>query len=160
MKSVAELGILAGVAVVAGLGNWLAAGKPSADPVLELQQVPLKEGEILLTDVLKDGSEGLVWVDARPDSNWRENGLEGSLNITMQSEQALIDQVAMHSGDLLEAKRIVVYCSDVHCSVSHDLAAKLKGELKDFIGGEVKVLYGGVVALEAAGLIRSSSPAP
>ncbi|MEM9235726.1 MAG: rhodanese-like domain-containing protein [Verrucomicrobiota bacterium] len=160
MKSVAELGILVGVAVVAGLGNWLASGMPSASPAELDTGAPLKEGEILLADAPVVKTEGVVWIDARPTSEWRQDGLVGAINITMQSERALIEQVADHADKLLNAQRIIVYCSDLHCTASHDLAAKLKGELADFIGGEVLVLRGGVVSLRQGGWITSSSPDP
>ena len=160
MKSVAELGLIAGVAVVAGLGNWLASGRPSADPVRELELVPLKDGEILLDQALKDGGEGLVWVDARPAEMWRKETMKGSINITMQSDQALVDQLARHSDVLFEASRVIVFCDDVHCSVSHDLSERLKGEYRDFVAGKILVLHGGMTALRAADLLTNSSPSP
>ena len=161
MKSVAELGLIAGVAVVAGFGNWLASGRPSGDPVLELEKVPLKEGEILLAQALKEGGQGVVWIDARPVEAWRGERMQGSINITMQSDEALIDQLARHAEVLFGASRVIVYCDDVHCSVSHDLSKQLKGaDFSNFVAGEVLVLHGGMTALRAAGLVTSSSPGP
>lgn len=160
MKSVTELGLITGVALLAGLGNWLIEGKPSADPVKELGQMPLKEGEILLEQALKEGGEGLVWVDARPTENWKAERMRGSINITMQSDEALGDQIVRHQDALFGASRVIVYCDDVHCSVSHDLSERLKGEYRDLVAGEILVLHGGMTALRGAGLVTNSSPSP
>ncbi|MGB6223396.1 rhodanese-like domain-containing protein [Haloferula sp.] len=160
MKSVTELGLITAVALVAGLGNWLIEGKPSADPDKELEQVPLKEGEIALAQVLKDGDEGMVWIDARPTEVWRAERMPDSINITMQSDEALGDQIIRHQDVLFGASRVIVYCDDVHCSVSHDLSKQLEGEYRDFVAGEILVLHGGMTALRKAGLVTSSSPSP
>lgn len=160
MKSVTELGLITAVALVAGLSNWLIEGKPSADPAKELEQVPLKEGEIALEQVLKDGGEGVVWIDARPMEVWRAERMPDSINITMQSDEALGDQIIRHQDVLFGASRVIVYCDDVHCSVSHDLSEQLTGEYRDFVAGEILVLHGGMTALRKAGLVTSSSPSP
>ncbi|MEP4078277.1 rhodanese-like domain-containing protein [Haloferula sp.] len=160
MKSVVELGLIAGVAVVAGLGNWLVGGKPSGDPVLELEQIPLKEGEVYLSEALEWDKEGVVWVDARPAEKWREETMAGSINITMQSDEDLGAQIANHVDAILGASRVIVFCDDVHCSVSHDLREQLKGEYRDLVAGEIFVLHGGMTALRAAGKVTSSSPSP
>lgn len=161
MKSVAELGLIAGFAVLAGLGNWLASGRPSGDPMVELEKIELKEGEILLSEALKDGGEGVVWIDARSAESWRKERMQGSINITMQSDEQLGDQLARHIDVLFSAKRVIVYCDDVHCTVSHDLSKQLKGEdYRDFVAGEVLVLKGGMVVLRDAGLVTNSNPGP
>lgn len=160
MKSVAELGLITGVAVVAGLGNWLFAGRPSPDPVAEQESIPLKEGEILLDQALKDGGEGVVWIDARPAQVWRKESMDGSINITMQSDEPLGEQIARHQDVLFGASRLIVFCDDVHCSVSHDLSEQLRGEYRDFVAGEILVLHGGMTILRDAGLTTGSSPGP
>jgi len=161
MKSFAELGLIAGFSVVAGLGNWLVSGRPSGDPIVELKKVELKKGEILLSEALKDGGENVVWIDARSAESWRKERMKGSINITMQSDENLGDQLARHTDALFSAKRVIVYCDDVHCTVSHDMSKKLKGEdYRDFIAGEILVLQGGMVVLRDAGLVTSSNPGP
>lgn len=160
MKSFAELGVIAGVAVVAGLGNWLIAGRPSPDPVAELEKLPLKEGEILLSEALEDGNDGVVWIDARPADAWRKESMPGSINITMQSDESLGEQIVSHQDVLFAARRLIVFCDDVHCSVSHDLSERLKGEYRDFVAGEVLVLHGGMTILRDAGLTADSSLGP
>ncbi len=158
MKSAVELGLIGGLAVLASLGNWLFEGKPSGDPSMELQKIPLKDGEILLETALKDGAEGVVWMDARPAAAWSQERMEGSINITMLSDEPLADQLARHADVLFGSSRVIVYCDDVHCSVSHDLSKQLKGEFRDFVAGEVLVLHGGMTALRAGGLVTNSNP--
>ena len=159
MKSAAELGLIAAISVVAGLGNWLVSGMPSGDPVVNLENTPLKEGEILLSEALEDGGEGVVWIDGRPTEIWRQERKPGSINVTMQSDENLGDQLARHSDVLFGARRVIIYCDDVHCTVSHDLSKQLKSEdYRDFIAGEILVLHGGMVALKNEGLVTSSNP--
>lgn len=153
-----ELGLLGGVAVFAGIGHWLVGGKPSGHPAVAMQEVPLKEGEIELQDVQSGPQEGLVWIDARPEAKWREDGLPEALSITLQSELEVGEQLIIHQDVLSGASRVVIYCDDVFCSSSHDLAKQLRGEYRDFLSGEILVLHGGIVALREAGLARNSSP--
>lgn len=160
MKSAVELGLIGGIAVVAGLGNWLVGGKPSGNPTVESQNIPLKEGEIRLETALEEAGEGVVWIDARPAAVWSNERMEGSINITMLSDESLADQLARHADILFGSSRVIVYCDDVHCPVSHDLRKQLKGEFRDFVAGEVLVLPGGMTVLRAAGLVTSSSPSP
>ncbi|MFC7338920.1 rhodanese-like domain-containing protein [Haloferula chungangensis] len=158
MKSAVELGLIAGIAALGGLGNWLVGGRPSGDPAEEVQKIPLKEGEIRLETALEEADDGLVWIDARPAALWQKERKTDSINITMLSDEALADQLARHADLLFGSKRVIVYCDDVHCSVSHDLSMQLKGEFRDFVAGEVLVLHGGMTVLRAAGLVTSSSP--
>jgi rhodanese-related sulfurtransferase len=160
VKSFAELGLIGGFAIVAGLGNWLIAGRPSPDPEKEVEQVPLKDGEILLDHALKGDDEGVVWIDARPTEAWRKESMRGSINVTMLSDEPLGDQLARHVDAIFGARRVIVFCDDVHCSVSHDLSEQLKGEYRDMVAGEILVLHGGMTVLRSAGLTRNSSPDP
>lgn len=160
MKSVSELGVITGISVLAGLGNWVAGGKVSPDPVVELDQVPLKDGEIRLEDAMADGGEGVVWIDARPEAVWKKESKPGAINITMLSDEPLGDQIARHQDQLFGARRIIVFCDDVHCSVSHDLGERLKTEFRDFLGGEILILHGGMTALRGSGLVTNSNPGP
>ena len=159
MKSAVELGLIAGVAVLAGLGNWLVSGRPSGDPVQELEQLPLKEGEIRLDQAIAENSESVVWIDARPAAAFEKETMRGAINVTMLSDEMLVDQLVKHSDALFAASRVIVFCDDVHCSVSHDLSKQLE-EQRDFVAGEILVLHGGMTALRSAGLLTSSSPSP
>lgn len=156
MKSVSEFGILLAVAGLAAGGNWLADGRPSGMPPT-MSEVPVREGSVILEDVLRDGLEGVVWVDARRESEWRADGMAGSIHITTLSDTDLAEQIAGHGDVLFAARRVVIYCGDVNCGLSHELAVRMKEYLA---GVEVVVLHGGMEALRAGGLIKSPSPGP
>lgn len=155
MKSPMEVAIISVVAVAAGLGTWMANGRPSGIPETELAETPLREGEVRLATLQKEGLQDVLWVDARKESAWKADGLEGSIHLTIQSDENLGAQVERHFEKLAMASRVVVYCDDLHCSLSHDLAKAL-AEM-ELVEGEILVLQGGMTALRQAGMITGSS---
>ncbi|MBB5353527.1 rhodanese-related sulfurtransferase [Haloferula luteola] len=157
MRVTHEMFAILAAVVIAGGGHWLADGKPSGIPAIEMEQTPLAEGEIALETLQNEGREGVLFVDARRESEWRSDGLPGSIHLTTLSDQPLADQLIPHFEELLQARRIVVYCGDIHCGLSHELAEALK-TYPDLLGGEVSVLHGGVVALKQAGWIKETNP--
>ncbi len=156
MKSSLEVAVIGLAAVAASLGTWMAGGRPSGLPEAELAETALRPGEVRLSTLREQGLEGILWVDARKESAWMEDGLEGSIHLTIQSDESLGAQVERHFEKLAVAKRVVVYCDDLHCSLSHDLAKAL-GDM-ELVPGEILVLQGGMTALRQAGMITDSSP--
>lgn len=157
MRVTHQMAILLGVAALASGGHWLAEGRPSGIPAVELESIPLKEGEIQLSTLQQEGLEGVLFIDARRNDEWQRDGLEGSINITSLSDEDLVGQLAPHFEALTTARRIVVYCGDIHCGLSHELADRLKADFSDMLGGELSVLHGGMTALEVAGLVRATN---
>mgnify|MGYP000580870632 CR=1 FL=1 len=159
MKSAAELGLILGVSLLAGIGNWLADGRPSADPLKQVEETPLAEGEIAVDEAPPPGTEGVVWVDARRESQWRQDGVPGSIHLSILSDSPLEEQLARHAEELLAARLVVVYCDDLHCGLSHDLVTQLRATGL-FEGVDFRVLHGGATVLRDRGLLRDATPAP
>lgn len=167
MKSSIQLALIVGLAGVAGLGHWMADGRPSGMPTLEFAEKtklgelpPLKEGEIRLEDLQGEAAEGVLWVDARRADRWKRDGLPGSISITSLSDEDLVTQLARYENELFGARMLVIYCDDLDCALSHELATRLKLEYEGVVPSEIRILQGGHVALSAAGLIKNSSSGP
>lgn len=160
MRGLVELSlILVATALVAG-GHWLVAGRPN--PVLVAlpagaggEPVALKPGEVRLAEVLGQPA-GLLWVDARAPAEWQLNGVPGSVNLSPRAEEPLDAQIAAIVDRLGGTSRVVVYCADANCGLSHEVAEALH-PYRDLFGGDIVVLHGGVEVLRAAGVITSSS---
>ncbi len=148
--------MILGISAILGLGTWLVDGRPSGDPAIEAARTPLKPGEIRLEDLQE--LEGVVWVDARRAGEWRRDGLPGSIHLTTLSDTDLGTQLAENQEALFTADRLVIYCGDLNCGLSHDLAERLRTDYADLIGGEILVLHGGLVALREAGMLKGSNP--
>ena len=158
MNSSSEFAVIVGLAMMAGLGAWLVDGRPSYVAVEEqLAQAELKEGEIRLEDLMKLGEEETVWVDARREDEWKADGLEGSIHVTTLSDDDIGTQLERHVDLLFGAKRMVIYCSDLNCGMSHELAELIKKKYADMVPSEVLVLHGGMTALRVAGRVRNSN---
>ncbi|BCX47305.1 hypothetical protein HAHE_12130 [Haloferula helveola] len=157
MKSSVEVALIAGFAILAGTGTWFASGRPSGEPVTELAQTPLKEGEVRLQTLLEEGTTGVLWVDARRKDAWQKDGLEGSIHVTTLSDEDLGMQIVRHENAFFGAAKVVIYCDDLHCSLSHDLAERMKAEYSALVAGEILVLQGGMTALREAGMIKDSN---
>lgn len=155
MKSGTELLLVFGVAVLAAIGAWRLAGPaprteaPSCDPA------NLPPGEVCLDAVKEDPS--VLWIDARTASEWRNNGLPGSLHLTTVGGEDFEARIAEIASRLADAEKIVVYCGDLGCGVSKEVA----GRLRDYgLARDARALHGGWSALNAAGMIKGSTPAP
>lgn len=167
MKSSAQLALITGLAVAVGVGHWLVDGRPSGLPEEDFLKTaklgelpPLQEGEVRLESVQGEAGEGVLWVDARRIDRWKRDGLPGSISITSLSDEDLVTQLARYENELFGARSMVIYCDDLNCSLSHELAERLRREFKGLVPDNVRVLQGGHVALRAAGLIKNSSPEP
>lgn len=153
MKKVAsEMAVVAGLVVLASGVHWLAGGKPSGDPVVRVASTPLREGEVSAESLRADGVEGVLFIDARREDQWRDDGMPGSIHLSLLGETSLDEQIMVHAEALMNARRIVVYCDGPECSLSHDLVDRLRKDYADFLGGDLLVVHGGITALKAAGL--------
>lgn len=157
MKSSVEVAVIALAAVAAAILTWAADGRPSGQPSEELARAPLRPGEVRLETLREQGLEEILWVDARKQADWKTDGLPGSIHLTILSDESLEAQVERHLGQLATATRVVVYCDDLHCSLSHDLATALRD--LGLVPGEIVVLQGGMTALRQGGMVTDSSRA-
>jgi rhodanese-related sulfurtransferase len=64
---------------------------------------------------------GVVLVDARPEASFRAGTIPGSRSLPLH---AGLDQSALEP--LRKARLVVVFCSNVHCNASKQLAVKLQ----------------------------------
>lgn len=153
MNSLSQLALIASLSLAAAAGTYLVKGPPNR--LLHCDPATLKPDEICLDSIPADA--GVVWVDARPRSDWENNGVPGSLLWNLDASEdmkAFEAEAAMH---IAMNPRVVVYCGDENCGVSRQVAARIRAL---DLGTEVSVLHGGWRALNEAGRVRDSSPKP
>ena len=158
MKTSTQMAAILGVACLASGIHWLAQGRPSGDPLREIDRIPLREGEIEAAELLAMDPGRVLVIDARRADEWSRDGVEGSISITMLSDEDLVGQLSRHADALFGAGLIAIYCGDVHCAMSHELAARLKRDYAPLLGGELRVVHGGLPALKAAGAAVRGGP--
>ena len=151
MRTLYQMFAIAGVVVLASLATWKIKGPPLREvPCNSLQ---LLEHEVCLETVMQQWHNDVIWVDARRRSDWEKDGVPGSLFITNAKEENFDDLLAQSVEKLAAGKKVVVYCTDVGCGTSLEVAKRIR----DFqIVPEVKALHGGWKALEQAGLTKKS----
>ncbi len=91
--------------------------------------------------------DAVLFVDARPESQYADGHIQGALNIPWQE----VDRYFMEAADRLDgagADAIVTYCDGESCDLSHELAVFLK----DMGFDDVRVLVNGWTVWREAGL--------
>jgi len=147
MKTLGQVAVLCALTGVAGIATWKVRGAPDRSVPCEISQ--LKDGEICLSTVMSQWQNNVLWVDARLRSDWEKNGLPGSILLTTVNGENFDQLLEQALPVLAEGKNIVVYCSDVGCGTSLEVAKRI-GEFG--LAPEVKALHGGWQALQQAGL--------
>ncbi len=144
MNAVAQFAAVAGLSLAAAGATWLAKGRPSVPvpKVVRCDKSLLQADEICLADIPED----VLWIDARPRSEWEENGLEGSVLWNLDPKE---DDQAMEAGAVTrifesEAPLVVVFCGSEACGTSRIIADRIRNLS---LGPSVKVLHGGWDAL-------------
>lgn len=144
MNAVAQFVAVGGLSLAAAGVTWLAKGRPSVpEPkVVECDSSLLKDDEICLADVPQD----VLWIDARPRSEWEENGLDDSVlwNLDPKEDNQALEAGAAASIFESGASLVVVYCGSEACGTSKIIADRVR-TLN--LGPSVKILYGGWDAL-------------
>ncbi|MCU0797802.1 MAG: rhodanese-like domain-containing protein [Akkermansiaceae bacterium] len=151
MKTSTQMALIVGLACAASGIHWAAQGRPSGDPMEEIARIPLREGEIEAAALLAMDPASVLIIDARRVDEWQADGIDGAVSITPLSDEDLVLQLERHADALFGASLIAVYCGDIHCALSHELAERLKRDHAALLGGEIKVVHGGLPALKAAG---------
>lgn len=147
------MGLIVGIAVVASAGAWLVDGRPSDDPEKEMARVELRDGEISLEQLAEHGEQGVLWADARREDEWKADGLVGSIHVTTLSDENVGDQLIRYQDEIAKVQMMVIYCADVNCGMSHELAEIIKSDYAGLAPEEVWVLHGGLTALRVAGRV-------
>jgi rhodanese-related sulfurtransferase len=155
MNVLAQLAVIGGLSVAAaGITGWIRGA-----PVRQVQCDPaaLKPDEVCLATVLGDWNGEVLWVDARPRSEWEANGVKESRLWNLDPAEDMNQFAADLAPELIENPRVVIYCGDESCGVSRQVAEAMGGL---GLGGRIHVLFGGWRALEGSELLKDSSGTP
>ncbi len=153
MRAWLELLTVLGLATLAAVGTWRLAGPPPAEVTCDPAAIGPEE---VCLETIRDDAD-ILWIDARTEAEWRRDGLPGSIHLTTTGGADFDGLVAVHGDRIATAEKAVVYCSDLGCGLSKEVAGRLRGY---GLIHDVRALYGGWAALKAAGLITDSNPAP
>lgn len=146
-KSLAQAVAIAAISGVGVIGSHVIYGPP--DRKYHCARETLKPGEICLVDV--PAGVPVLWVDARTRAEWSKNGLKNSVLWSLESSEDTKVFEADVAQRIMEIPRVIVYCSGEDCSLSHEVAERIR---KLELGADVSVLKGGWHALNGAGMIR------
>lgn len=126
---------------------------PSAPQAIVCDPATLASDEICLSTVLGEWQNDCIWVDARRRSDWEKNGVPGSLLLTTADGEDFNLLLEAAFPTLAEKqKRVVVYCSDIGCGTSREIARRIR----DYqLVPEVRALHGGWMALSQEGLVKA-----
>ena len=132
MRHFKSILIILAVAVVPfGLTVLLHPNLPSFNPE------ELDEGEVSMETVKNWGRETFLWVDARSRSDYDSAHIESAILLNEEKwESCLPELLDTWQPDM----KLVVYCSSLSCSASHEVAERIRDELNIH---EVFVLKGG-----------------
>lgn len=154
MKSaLGQLVAIVGISLAAAGGTYWIKGAPAR--LLRCDPASLKPGEVCLQQIPPD--DPVLWVDARLRKDWQANGLPGSVLWSLDRSEDMQAMEAEAALRIMETPRVIVYCGDENCGLSHQVAEKIR-ELQ--LGAEVSVLHGGWRALREAGRIKDSNRKP
>lgn len=151
MNSLGQVVAIASISFAAAGGTLWIKGPPERK--LACDPASLKADEVCLEQLSPDAK--ILWVDARLRKDWEKTGLPGSVLWNLdptEDMQAFEADIAMH---IMETPKVVVYCGDENCGISHQVAERIRSLQ---LGAEVLVLRGGWRALSEAGRIKDSSP--
>lgn len=150
MNALAQFVAIGAISLTAAGATYLIKGPPQRFFVCD--PASLKPGEICLAQA--PTGIAILWVDGRSRAQWQKDGLPGSVLWNLdptEDMQAFETMIAMR---VLETPRVVVYCGDENCGLSHEIAKRI---IALDLGAEVSVLKGGWRALNEAGRIPKSN---
>lgn len=153
MRTVTELALVILLSSVGAVATWKIAGPPDRTVVVTCDPATIGPDEICLATVQAEWKD-VLWIDARPEAEWKKDGIPGSIHLTTVGGGSFEEQMEASFDKLGAAHRAVVYCGDTGCGISKEVVKRLR----DFgLSLEVKALHGGSAALQAAGLLKSSN---
>ncbi len=151
MNSLGQLAAIVFISLSAAGGTFWIKGPPARR--LTCDPTTLKSGEVCLEQIPPNAK--ILWIDARLRRDWEKTGIQGSLLWNLdpaEDMQAFEAEIATH---LMDAPRVIVYCGDENCGISHQVAERIRALQ---MGADVSVLRGGWRALSEAGRVKGSSP--
>jgi rhodanese-related sulfurtransferase len=137
------------IAAAAAAVTYGIRGAPSR--TVACDPATLKPNEVCLQQIPADAE--ILWVDARLRRDWEKNGLPGSVLWNLDPAEDMQAFEAAIVPRVIERPKVVVYCGDENCGLSHQVAARIRAL---DLGAEVSVLRGGWSALRDAGRIQES----
>jgi rhodanese-related sulfurtransferase len=153
MNAIAQLAIIGTLSFAVAGGTYLVKGPPNR--LLRCDPATLKPDEICLESIPADAE--VVWVDARPRSDWEKNSVPGSILWNLDPSEDMQAFEAEAAMKIAANPRVIVFCSDENCGVSRQVADRIRAL---DLGAQVSVLRGGWRALSEAGRVKGSSPRP
>lgn len=137
------------VLLAVGVNHWRADGIPLVGDWSEGAHFADASGGSMVVSLDRARElfeqEAVLFVDARPASQYADGHIQGALNIPWQE----VDRYFMEAADRLDgAGAIVTYCDGESCDLSHELALFLK----DMGFENVRVLVNGWTVWKQAGL--------
>lgn len=148
MRAITELALVVVLSSLGAVATWKIAGPPDRSVVCD--PAKLAPEEICLSTVQAEWKD-VLWIDARPEAEWKHDGIPGSIHLTTVGGGSFDEQVEASFEKLGSAERAVVYCGDVGCGISKEVVKRLQAY---GIPLEVKALHGGSAALQAAGMLK------
>ena len=146
MNAFSQFISIASISLAAAAGTYLVTGPPERTFVCD--PGTLLPGEICLAQIPPNAP--ILWVDGRSRAQWQKDGLPGSILWDLSSSenaQAFEAEIALK---ILETPRVIVYCGDENCGLSHEIAKRITAL---DLGAQVSALKGGWRALNEAGRI-------
>ena len=120
------------------VGDWSVAARLTDKDGTNLE-IPLDEAKQLFE------RENAKFLDARPQSQFKDGHISGALNLPWQDVTNTFTDIAPQ---LDESDLIITYCDGERCELSHDLAMYLK----DMGFANVRVLVNGLTVWQNGGL--------
>ena len=154
MKTVGkQVALVVCIAAIAAGITWRIQPPVKVVPPITCDPATIGSDEICLNTVILDWKMDCIWIDARRRSDWQKDGIPGSILLTT-AEGENFDQLLEQAFPTLaeKRKRVVVYCSDIGCGTSKEIAKRLR---EYQLVPEVRALHGGWKALSQAGLVKS-----
>jgi rhodanese-related sulfurtransferase len=88
-------------------------------------QSPIPASEMVTLTQARAWGENTIWVDARPDEEFRRDHVPGAISLNEDRWDELLPQFLEK---WLPEKRTVVYCSSQSCNASREVARRLRDE--------------------------------
>jgi rhodanese-related sulfurtransferase len=83
--------------------------------------------EIVDLDLARSWGTNVIWVDARPDSEYQQQHIPGAIPLNEDRWNELLPQFL---GGWSPDKKVVVYCSTKSCNLAGDVARRLRDEVQ------------------------------
>jgi rhodanese-related sulfurtransferase len=142
MNVIGQAAVIVALGAVGGVGSFYL--HPHA-PALYAVQEPVRDDEVTLEQVGQRWQGDVLWLDARPRSDFDQEHIPGARLLNEQE----FDNLMLDNLELLQTnmKPVVVYCSGQRCDASRHVREKLREVISV---SECYVLHGGWPAWKAA----------